>query len=89
MWYHRYMEKTTLYLDDALRRRLRELSQRLDRPQASLIREALEQYVSSHGRPRPRSIGAGEDGRVGARHVKGWVRDQWAREPGRRDDGAS
>lgn len=53
------MHKTTLYLDEAVYQRIRELADAKGQTQAYLIREAIERYVFG-GRPRrPRSIGLG------------------------------
>lgn len=71
------MEKTTLYLDATLHRQIRELAQRYGRPQAEVIREALERYVQAQERPMPRSVGAGADGTIGARESEAWLRAHW------------
>jgi hypothetical protein len=73
------MEKTTLYLPDQLQRELREAAQREGRPQAELVREALDAYLRSRPRPQPASIGMLEDTEVRARDAKRWVRDRWSR----------
>jgi len=55
--------KTTVYLDAESYRRLRALAARSHRATAELVREAVEEYVSRHARPRiPRSLGAGRSG---------------------------
>lgn len=52
--------KTTLYLDDAVYRRLKVMARARGVAPAMLVREALAQFVASHDtRRRPRSIGAG------------------------------
>jgi predicted transcriptional regulator len=79
------MEKTTLYLDATLHRQIRELAQRYGRPQAELMREALERYVQAQERPVPRSVGAGRDGTVGARDSEAWLRTEWAKREQRPD----
>lgn len=73
------MEKTTLYLDGTLHRQIRELAQRYGRPQAELMREALEQYVQAQDRPAPRSIGAGADGTLAARDSEAWLKAEWSK----------
>lgn len=56
------MDKTTLYLPTELRIALRERSRRTGRPQAEVIRVALQMYLREHDdRPMPRSIGIGSD----------------------------
>lgn len=72
------MEKTTLYLPTDVQRSLRELSRRTGRPQATLIREALDRYLAGQERPRPMSIGAASDGTLEATESEGWLRSRWA-----------
>ncbi len=57
--------KTTVYLPEADRRRLKELALRVGRPAAELIREAVAEYSRRRGAARllPRSLGAGRSGR--------------------------
>jgi alkylated DNA nucleotide flippase Atl1 len=77
------MEKTTLYLPTELQRSLRDLSQRTGRAQASLVREALEDYVSRQDLPWPRSIGSVSDGTVSGRDSEEWLTREWAVEEAR------
>ncbi|HUF24254.1 MAG TPA: CopG family transcriptional regulator [Vicinamibacterales bacterium] len=58
------MKRTTIFLDESLERSLGELARRRARPVASLVREALTEYVAkaSNTPPRPGFIGAGESG---------------------------
>ena len=56
--------KTTVYLDAAAYRRLKQLAREQGRPTAELVREAVSEYADRHGRRRsPRSIGALRSGR--------------------------
>jgi hypothetical protein len=72
------VNKTTLYLPPETQRGLRELARRTGRRQAEVIREALELYLQQHGqRPRPRSIGAGEDVELAARDSEDWLNARW------------
>jgi predicted transcriptional regulator len=71
------MHKTTLYLPDATRRRLREMARRTGRPQSDLVRQALEGYLGSEGSPLPKSIGAGEDPDLFGRNSEDWLRANW------------
>jgi hypothetical protein len=71
------MEKTTLYLDAALHRQLRDTARRENRPQAQLIREALAAYLETNSRPLPASLGMGSDGTLAGNEVRGWLRDHW------------
>jgi hypothetical protein len=58
------MEKTTLYLEGEDYRRLKRLAATRKVAPASLVREAVAEYVSRHARtrPLPRSLGAGDSG---------------------------
>lgn len=73
------MEKTTLYLPQGLRRALRAEGKRARRPQAELIREALERYLGERPRATPRSVGIASDGRTSGRESEAWIRRQWDR----------
>ena len=74
------MYKTTLYLPAGLRLRLREQARFTGRPQAELVREALDRYLDQRRPPRPTSFGAGDDPALDAREAKRWVRERWADE---------
>jgi hypothetical protein len=59
------MEKTTVYLDEIDYRRLKRVASRRRVAPASLLREAVAEYVARHdteGR-KPRSLGAFRSGR--------------------------
>lgn len=58
------MEKTTLYLDGDDYRKLKRIAASRKQAPASLVREAVAEYVTRHGRsPLPKSLGAGASGR--------------------------
>jgi hypothetical protein len=58
------VEKTTLYLDPADYRSLKRLAAAKGRTPAFLVREAVAEYVTRHGRPSlPGSVGAFGSGR--------------------------
>ena len=59
-----YMDKTTLYLDPGDYRRLKRLAAGERRTPASLVREAVAEYLTRHAptRPLPGSVGAGDSG---------------------------
>jgi hypothetical protein len=77
-WYPWAVNKTTLYLSPETQRSLRDLARRTGRHQADVIREALELYLHQHGeRPRPRSIGSGEDTELAARDSEDWLKSRW------------
>jgi plasmid stability protein len=71
------VNKTTLYLPDDTQRRLRDASRRSRRPQAELVREALERYLRSEEPPLPRSIGSGSDSEVTGANSEDWLREHW------------
>jgi hypothetical protein len=59
------MEKTTVYLNEIDYRRLKRLAVRRREAPASLLREAVAEYVARHDAPakRARSVGAFRSGR--------------------------
>lgn len=61
------MERTTVYLDPELKRRLREAAGRAGTTEAHLIREALATYLSHEEPPALRPVGRSTDGGVAAR----------------------
>lgn len=58
------VERTTIYLDADLKRRLKTAAARSGRSEASTIREALEQYLASEETVRLRPVGRSNDGGV-------------------------
>jgi len=81
------MEKTTIYLNDGIRSRLRALARRSGRSQADLIREALTRFLddaSGSDLELPRFVaafGAGGDAGLDKRRL----REQWQHELGQED----
>jgi predicted transcriptional regulator len=71
------MEKTTLYLPEATRRRLRDAARRTGRRQSELVRQAIDDFLSSEPYPLPLSIGAGEDEEVTGETSEDWLRRTW------------
>lgn len=58
------MQKTTLYLDEATYRRLKQLARATNRRPAALVREAVAEYTARHAAPRrPKSVGGFRSGR--------------------------
>jgi hypothetical protein len=74
------VDKTTLYLTDGLRRALKDAARRQGRPQAELVREALERYLQEQPRPWPKSIGMISDGTLDASTIKDWIRENWTKD---------
>jgi hypothetical protein len=59
------MKRTTLFLDEQLEHALRMLSKRKGLPLASVVREAMAQYVASEtkrGQPAVRFVASGRSG---------------------------
>lgn len=54
------MKKTTIYFDEPTEHRLIEISRRLGRSRAALIRDAVAKMIADDDRPprRPRALGA-------------------------------
>ncbi len=61
------MERTTVYLDAELKRRLKSAATRTRRSEASMIREALEHYLTAEAPPVLRPVGRSVDGGVAHR----------------------
>ena len=56
------MVKTTVYLDDDTVRSLRAMAGRRAKPQAELIREALQRFTSGEKPPLPAGLGMFDSG---------------------------
>ena len=53
------MQKTTVYLDEAAYKRLKQIARRQGRAPAEMVRAAVDEYTARHApKKRPRSIGA-------------------------------
>jgi hypothetical protein len=81
-------EKTTVYLDSQTRRGLKALSRSTGRPQAELIREALDTYLERAPRyALPGWVGIWKHGPVtDATEIKRLARDRWVDELEPRED---
>ncbi len=73
------MEKTTLYIPSELQAALREHARRTGRPQAELIRAALERYLGEMPKPELLSLGLGTDTQLNARDSEEWLRKRWTK----------
>lgn len=71
------MNKTTLYLPEETQRRLRVASRRSGRPQADLIRQALDHFLDAEPEALPKSIGVASDPELRAPESKDWLRKSW------------
>ena len=58
------MERTTVYLDPVLKRRLKDAAIARGVTEASLIREALLRYLAGEARPGLTPVGRSRDGGV-------------------------
>lgn len=61
------MERTTVYLDPELKRRLKEAAARARVTEAHMIREALASYLSKEEPVRLEPVGESADGGIAAR----------------------
>jgi hypothetical protein len=61
------VERTTVFLDAALKRRLRRAAAERDVTEASLIREALERHLGPTDQPMLQPVGESRDGGVADR----------------------
>ena len=71
------MEKTTIYLPPELHRALKDAARVEKRPQADVLRRALEEYLGRQERPRLRSVGIGEDKELSGADSEDWLFEQW------------
>lgn len=81
----RRMKRTTIFVEDQLERELQAIARRKDRPMASVVREALEQYVVAvrrEAQPRLGFIAAGRSGHgdTAERHEELLFRPEGGRE---------
>lgn len=71
------MEKTTVYLPGELHKALKEAARSQKKAQAEVLRAALEEYLERQERPRPRSVGIGEDKELSGAESEDWLRARW------------
>lgn len=73
------VHRTTILLPDELDQRLSEAARRHGRSRTDLLRQALSAFLDDEVRPRPRSIGAGQNPSpaVTSENVKQSVRAAW------------
>jgi metal-responsive CopG/Arc/MetJ family transcriptional regulator len=58
------MQKTTVYMDEEMYRRLKQIARQRRRAPAEMVREAVAEYTARHApRRKPRSVGAFRSGR--------------------------
>jgi predicted transcriptional regulator len=73
------MDKTTIYLPGEMQHSLAMLAKRQQRPQASIIRDAIAAYLARQRPAKLQSIGAGSDEEVTGASSEDWLRKQWGR----------
>lgn len=61
------MQRTTIFLDPAIKRLLRDEARRRGVTEASILREALARYFADQSPPEPRPVGKSKDGGVARR----------------------
>jgi predicted transcriptional regulator len=71
------MEKTTIYLTPELHRALKDAARVEKKPQADVLRRALEEYLGRQERPLPLSVGLGEDEKLSGADSEEWLHEQW------------
>jgi len=69
------MNRTTLSLDEDMRRRLRQIAAERRISMAALIREAIDEAVERHA-PKPRSLGIGASGTSDTGRLAGEIRPE-------------
>ncbi len=88
-----HMKRTTVFFDEQIERELRAAARRENRPAASIVREAVEQYLVAHrpGRSKPGFIAIGDSGctDTAERHEDLlWADDEAGLKPGARGTGS-
>lgn len=73
------MEKTTVYITERTKRRLRRAAKRLGKSHAEITRTALDRYLDDAERKRslPPSIGMGSNPGLRARDYEAWLAERW------------
>ncbi len=72
-WYHTYVNKTTVYIDESQAERLGRLATASGRSQAELIREGVERVLSE---APPRAFRSMGKGRSGGKADRRWDADE-------------
>ncbi|MEX2238250.1 MAG: CopG family transcriptional regulator [Dehalococcoidia bacterium] len=79
------MEKTTIYLPEDLKGRLRYLARRRNESEAQVVRDALVAWVTTaeEDQPLPQWVGSINEELVpgvSSSNAKSWIRENWARD---------
>ncbi len=78
-WYHRRVDKTTIYLPPELRRALAEHARRVRRPQSEIICEAIATFVGAAPRPKMTFLGAGDDIQLSGASSESYLRERFGK----------
>jgi hypothetical protein len=73
------MQKTTVYLSSGLHRALKEAARAEKKPQAEVLRKALEEYLERAENPLPLSLGLGEDEELSGAGSEAWLEAEWGK----------
>ena len=73
------MKKTTVSLPTHLQRALEAAALSEKKPQAEILRRALEEYLERRERPRLRSVGIGEEEELSGAESEDWSRAEWGK----------
>ena len=74
------MEKTTIYLPPELHRALKDAARVENKPQADVLRRALEEYLGRQERRLPLSLGLGDDKGLSGADSEDWLFEQWGKD---------
>lgn len=76
------MRKTTVYLSEEQKQRIRRIARTSGMTDAEVIRAAVDRYTEESA-PKPiwpRSAGFGRSGRIGSAHIDTWLDEEWQRD---------
>jgi len=73
----RKVERTTVYFPSDLRSKVAALARQSGRSQAEILRDAVRAYVDRAARPRPRSLGLGDNPDISGADAESWLREYW------------
>jgi hypothetical protein len=76
------MERTTIFLPLEMKISIKAAAKRRGSSEAEIIREALAKYVAEpeFQRPRPKSIGIVNSGRIQSDQLEEWLAENWERD---------
>jgi len=71
------MKKTTLYLDEAVLAEIKSVSRSEGRSEASLLRNAINDYLERRRASLPSIFGKGSGGKFDAADSEDWLHENW------------